>query len=130
MEIVDALLLNNPQIHKHLSLPKPQLIMDSANFENGKNIPKVFAANKEMFDKWCIGWDPPWYIDEIRTVLRCESFEGQTPLSESEPEYWEVWESFLRDALLIDSAGVHFHLEQDQQDNLWAVPTIREEPLI
>lgn len=36
------------------------------------------------------------------------------------PEYWEVWESVLRDAVIVDRNGQRYKIEQD--GDLFAVP--------
>lgn len=115
VEIVDSLLHHNPLFRNLSSPPKPTILLDSANFEKGLNLPKSFCQG-DLFLKWTKHW-PADHSKHVTKSLQT--------LSPHEPDYWEQWDEVVRDALLIDAAGVHWHLEQDGEDSLWAVPTER-----
>lgn len=89
---------------------KGYIILDPSggNFELGSNIPKVWMLTSNL-KKW--GFSLAAALDIKKNLLN--------PLG---PEYWETWEFVLREALLIDSKGIQWILQEDEQRRIWATP--------
>jgi hypothetical protein len=90
--------------------PKGYIILDPSggNFELASNIPKIWMLTSSL-KKW--GFPLTVALDIKRNL--------SDPLG---LEYWETWEFVLREALLIDSKGIQWILQEDEQRRVWVTP--------
>jgi hypothetical protein len=90
--------------------PKPYVIFDPSggNYELQTNIPKIWMQTSDL-KRW--GFSLTVSLDVKRNLSDATN-----------DEYWETWEFVLREALLIDSKGVQWILQEDEERRLWATP--------